>query len=235
MSQVIQRRITLFGTEEERQAFSLNASDPSQVTGYRYSWVTPDGDEYESVGTSWVQSVRRGASRQFPLYASGSLQADNMHTRVHNGLGFRAGVILASVANNVSLDLVWTTAASDYPHIVWHPTLNGSANFELYEGATFTGGTTMTAVNFKRTSTREYAGTLKHSPTVTGTGTLIWSVHLAGGSGPHAAGGSASGFDEEWILKAETTYLARLTNKSGSAQIAGISPAWYIAPLLADS
>jgi len=235
MTQLISRRLTYYGTTEERLAFDLNASDPSQVTGYAFEWIEPNGNQYESVGASWVQRVRLGADRTYPLLASGSLVSDDPHSRIHQGVMYTASYRIASLANDGTLDVAITTPADDFPHIVASPHIGGSAYFDFYEGSTIEGGTALDSNNNNRNSANTFGGTVVHTPTVTAVGTpLLIGYYVSGGSGGTASGSNeAASFDAEWCLKPSTTYLFRLTNKSGQTRGASLVLMYYSAPLIA--
>ena len=63
------------------------------------------------------------------------------------------------------------------------------------------------------------------NPTVSVTGTEIDAELVAGGSGKKSGGGGSGSL--EIILNPLTTYLFRLTNVSGTAQMAELFLEWY--------
>ena len=86
----------------------------------------------------------------------------------------------------------------------------GNAIGYMYEGATVSGGTSLTIINRNRASTIASKGVAIANPTVTSTGTTILQEILTGGVGKKGGGGEAGG--NNIILKGLTTYLFRLTN-----------------------
>jgi len=111
------------------------------------------------------------------------------------------------------------------PHLVFDVNCGGDSEFEIYEGAVVSGGTPFTAINRHRSvgSTSQSASLI--NPTITSTGTALTGEFLAGGSGGGASGASAYSF--QYVLAPLTTYLFRLTNRSGQAHMAHIMIEWY--------
>ena len=217
---------TLIGDAAARSAVAL-----PPTAGVMYRFLQDDGVVYEAVGSTWSRVY---PAKSEPLYAGDIRPVVDSHTRIHMGTMFRAGVLVADIADDASINLIITTPEDDWPHIVFHPALDGSADFAVFESPTFTGGTAVTPYNLKRTSLNTWGGTVVHTPTISNDGTMIMQCHIPGGTGPHA-GGSSNGFGEEWVLKADTSYLIRLTNRSNNAQRASLCPVWYSAPLIPDA
>jgi hypothetical protein len=63
------------------------------------------------------------------------------------------------------------------------------------------------------------------NPTVTVTGTEIDAELVVGGAGKKSGGGGSNAL--EMVLNPLTTYLFRLTNVSGTAQMAELFLEWY--------
>jgi hypothetical protein len=101
----------------------------------------------------------------------------------------------------------------------------GNAELYMYEGATVSGGTSFTAVKRNRTSATTSQSAILINPTVTVTGTEIDAELVAGGAGKKSGGGGSSSL--EIVLNPLTTYLFRLTNVSGAAQMAELFLEWY--------
>lgn len=126
-----------------------------------------------------------------------------------------------------SLDIAVAWASGVVPRLTVSGLCGGDAVGYLYEGATVTGGTAITAINLRRdfTNTSESAALLE--PTVTNTGTLVLEQILLGGVGKKAGG--AEGTTGRMYLKPLTTYLFRITNKdpNNTAHAAEIILEWY--------
>jgi hypothetical protein len=217
---------TMIGDAAAKAAIALPPS-----VGVMYRFLQTDGTVYDAVSDTWSRVY---PAKSEPVYAGDIRPVVDAHTRVHMGTMFRAGVLVASVANDASINLIITTPEDDWPHIVFHPALDGSADFAVFESPTFTEGTPVTAYNLKRTSNNVWGGTVVHTPTISNDGTMLMQCHISGGTGPHAGGGS-NGFDEEWVLKASTSYLIRLTNRTGNSKRGSLCPVWYSAPLIPDA
>ena len=142
---------------------------------------------------------------------------DKVHKEVHEGEHFTATYLSAAVANNASLDIHIVTGAAKVPHTIIEVDVDGKSHLFLYETITTSGnGTGVTPYNNNRNSALTATTAVYHTPTVTGTGTLIKNILIPGGT-KQAVVGSSGSTRTEWILKASTKYLLRVTNKSGSA------------------
>jgi hypothetical protein len=126
-----------------------------------------------------------------------------------------------------SLDLAVAWAEGVVPRVTVEGLTGGDAIGYLYEGATVSGGTSVTATNLNRPSTRLSESAALLQPTVSSTGTLLLKQILTGGVGKKAGGaGNATG---RLYLKPLTTYLFRITNKdsNNTAHATEIILEWY--------
>jgi len=168
-------------------------------------------------GNSYIAS----SDRPFPI-------VDINHLRLHEGKAFKAYRIYPNatkLADGASCNIAIAWASGVYPHILMDASCGGNAELYMYEGATVSGGTSFTAVKRNRTSATTSQSAILINPTVSVTGTEIDAELVAGGSGKKSGGGGASSL--EIILNPLTTYLFRLTNVSGSAQMAELFLEWY--------
>jgi hypothetical protein len=162
-----------------------------------------------------------GSERPFPV-------ADINHIRLHEGRAYYVYDFHGSanqLASNANMDIAIAWAAGKTPHLVFDVNCGGDAEFKIYEGATVTGGTAFTAINRYRPSTNVSASAALIDPTVTSTGTILASQFISGGSGGQATGAAAFSF--QYVLKPLTTYLFRLTNRSGQSHMAHAMIEWY--------
>lgn len=160
------------------------------------------------------------------LYAGGQRPVVDAHTHIHRGQMFTADYDVAALANNASIDIILTTPADDYPHLNINAGIGGDGLLYIYEDVVFTGGTLLTIVNHKFTSTNTAGEVLLHTPTVSDVGNNKITHYIPGGTGGISVGG-VGGRSEELILKPSTNYLIRLTNVSGQARRASIDMKWY--------
>ena len=154
--------------------------------------------------------------------------ADINHVRLHEGRAYYVYYLNGDanqLANDASINIAVAWASGINPHLVFDVNCGGDAEFQIYEGAVVTGGTPFTAINRHRSvgSTSQSAALI--NPTVTSTGTALTGEFLAGGSGGNAGGAAAFSF--QYVLAPLTTYLFRLTNRSGQAHMAHILIEWY--------
>jgi len=168
-------------------------------------------------GASYITS----SDRPFPI-------VDINHLRLHEGRAFKAYRIYPSatkLADGASCNIAIAWASGVYAHILADASCGGNAELYMYEGATVSGGTSFTAVKRNRTSATTSQSAILINPTVTVTGTEIDAELVAGGAGKKSGGGGAGSL--EIVLNPLTTYLFRLTNVSGTAQMAELFLEWY--------
>jgi hypothetical protein len=154
--------------------------------------------------------------------------ADVNHVRLHEGRAFYVYDLHGSsnkLANDANMDIAIAWATGKTPHLIFNVNCGGDAEFRIYENAVVTGGTSFTAINRYRPSANVSASAALIDPTVTSTGTALTGSFLAGGSGGQAGGANAYSF--QYVLSPLTTYLFRLTNKSGQAHMAHLMIEWY--------
>jgi hypothetical protein len=188
----------------------LRESDTTKSRHVNPAYVDKDG-------VSYIAS----SDRPFPVL-------DVNHLRLHEGRAFKAYRIYPSatkLADGASCNIAIAWASGVYPHILMDASCGGNAELYMYEGATVSGGTSFTAVKRNRTSATTSQSAILINPTVTVTGTEIDAELVAGGSGKKSGGGGASSL--EIVLNPLTTYLFRLTNVSGAAQMAELFLEWY--------
>ena len=148
--------------------------------------------------------------------------------RLIEGKSFALGVVrdfANPLAAGASIDIAIAFPAGVAPSISIAGLCAGNAMGYLYEGASVSGGTSITPINKNRDSTTASQGVALLNPTVASLGTTILSQILIGGEGKKASGGNVDGSD--LILKPLTTYLFRLTNVNGTAHAAEIILGWY--------
>jgi hypothetical protein len=183
------------------------------------------GTDCQNFSPAWIdkdnQSYLTSSDKPFPI-------ADVNHLRLHEGRAFYAYFLNGDanqLADDASIDIAIAWATGKYPHLVFDVKCGGDAEFTIYENATVTGGTSFTAINRYRPSANTSSSAILINPTVTTTGTPITGEFLSGGSGGQATGSSAFSF--QYVLSPLTTYLFRLTNRSGQAHMAHVMIEWY--------
>lgn len=147
--------------------------------------------------------------------SGGIVQIDAVHQRVHQGKLWDASIYNAALADAGNLDLLIQTGSS-YPHTRFNGDGTGAIRFLLYEGVTVSdAGAAVTAYNRNRNSVNALTATITSGPTISDIGTPI-AGNLIGAAGGGSVGSSIDTF-EEFVLKPNEIYLARLTNISGGA------------------
>lgn len=150
---------------------------------------------------------------------------DTSHHEVHEGDMF-VYCEVNDITNGAVRDILFVTPATKSCHLVINVVSEAEADFKFYESTTASNnGTGVTAYNRKRTSTNTATALVYHTPTVAGgsEGTLLCMKHW--GSGKSNGGEDRSA--NEWILKASTKHLIRVTNATASNNQIAIELEWY--------
>lgn len=130
-----------------------------------------------------------------------------------------------TLADDASIDIVVTPPVTKNIGIGFVTRIAGDAEFKVYENVTnVVGGTVFVPRNRNRASTRvAQTGVIIQPSSVTTNGVLYEEI-IIGGTGGNAAGATLQG--DYAIIKANTSYLFRLTNRSGQARIAELFVQW---------
>lgn len=160
---------------------------------------------------------------------SGHLIAmSEIHARIHEGTMFSVDQVDTALADTASLTYLISTSASQSAHLRVLAALGGDARLQFFENPTVTmAGSAVTPINRNRFSSNVAASTVTTGPTVSSDGTELLDIILPGGSGFFLSPGSSGNAFEEYILKLDEDYLARVTNISGSAQPASLQLDFY--------
>lgn len=130
-----------------------------------------------------------------------------------------------TLADDASIDIVVTPPADKNIGIGFVTRIGGDAEFRVYENvANVVGGTVFVPRNRNRASTRTAQTGIIIQPTSVTVNGILYNEVIIGGSGGNAAGATLQG--DYAIIKADTSYLFRLTNRSGQARIAELFVQW---------
>lgn len=154
-----------------------------------------------------------------------TVATDVLHFRIHSGDAFVFEHVDTALGNNGSIDILVSTGAARFLHLVFLATCGGVGRVQMYEGASVSAnGTELTPTNRNRSSSNGASFSAYHTPTVDTEGTsLIDAIIPGGGPSASSSGDTIGGDRAEFILKQSTLYLLRLTNISGSAKAASLS------------
>ena len=152
-----------------------------------------------------------------------------VHHQVHEGETFRAWYIVphgSQVADDGFVDLVLTTG-SRHPHIFFSLGYGGDCEFNIYRTPDFDlDGTTQTPFNMKDSSAETSTVTARWNPTINSVGVEICGEFIGGGTTGRSSGGAIR-YNTEDILRPNTSYLVRITNRAGNAQQFSLVAQWY--------
>ena len=156
-----------------------------------------------------------------------TIPSEHMHT--HEGETYILTYLIphgSELANDGTAVLGFETGDKDI-HAIWEVTVEGTSHLLFKEGATITGGSSLTPKNKNRNGDDDDTTvTVTLAPTISVAGTALAS-YMAGSGKPSQGGGGAAGGRDEWVLKPNTTYTVELINRSGGAILGGFSFEWY--------
>jgi hypothetical protein len=163
---------------------------------------------------------------QVDTFNEALITQDEIHANIHRGVFYTISDLLLALTNGSNEDLLLVTG--DTPvHARITLSTSAQALVRFYEDTTTSNnGTVLPARNRNRVSTNTAAMTSSRAPTVTGVGTLLYEGFLPGGSKNQATGDQSSTF-EEWVLKANSKYLIRVTNNSGGNEDLSLAIDFY--------
>lgn len=166
--------------------------------------------------------------RQFDHINEAAVIQDTVHTNIHRGIMFSVGHSAEGVADDGTVELLLQVGSNRSCHARFAVAAGGDFRVQLFEATTFSAaGTPVTPQNRNRFSPTTAETTVTHSPTVEADGTTLVNGIRPGGSGfIFTPGDTAVGFNE-WVLKTDTVYLARVQNLAGTAQPLSIQIDFY--------
>lgn len=181
---------------------------------------------------SMLQGLLNYLQKSRDLFTDAFAIMDNDHKYTHQGKLYET-FDLQTIASSGTYSYELTTPASStaYVHYRWGQIASSAdkVKIELNEGATLTGGASMTSYNHNRNSSNTAEVVVKKGVTVSDAGTQIDQIYMGGGTGngANASGTESAGGTHEWVLKPETTYLIRVTNGSSSSNNVEVNLTWY--------
>lgn len=124
-----------------------------------------------------------------------------------------------------SIDILITTAVNRPVGVGVISECGGNAELYVYEGVTnVVGGTITPGLNRNRQSTNTAVTGVLLQPTSVTLGTLVFGDLILGGTGGNSAGATT---DSDYaVLKADTSYLFRLTNATNQDHVAALAIQW---------
>ena len=146
---------------------------------------------------------------------------DTGHKRTHLGQAFATHHNSSNLADGSNINVQFETGAVA-PHLIMHISGKFDHDFDVLESPSTSAGTAHVAYNKNRTSATTSTITVKTDVTISADGTNI--AQNVVGEGQRMGG--ATDFEQEWILKASTTYVFRLTSRANSNRV-HINLAWY--------
>lgn len=153
------------------------------------------------------------------------------HHEIHEGNTWEFSYMSphgSEIANDATLILVFGVASLGM-HFTFVTSGGGSYELELLEGVSYTDGEILEGccINMNRIAGTCTCLVLTLDPTLTDDGTKLFHTFRAGGAGSKSAGSVARPTTER-ILKPNTNYAIRITNRSGSTQLFSVNSQYYL-------
>jgi len=215
---------TVTATATDLDIRNLNATDDAVKIGALDSNISANSGQQLKV------TVYRADGTEGLLDdASGALVGiDYAHHKIHIGDHFFIANYAALSTGNTIIFGVTTPNTTKWAHMSWDIHGTNETLFQVYEAATFTGGTPVTCQNNNRNSLTVSGLTVVTTPTITVAGNLIEAVLLgADTASPSKADfvGTASR-ESELILKQNTQYVFKFTSNGNDNNLSYLAY-WY--------
>ena len=152
---------------------------------------------------------------------------DHLHYETHEGDVYYFAHLYESVANNETADMYINVG--DIPlHTTLRVNTGGTTFVNVYEGTTLSAsGDDVVPQNKNRLFPNTNEFTVQADPTIDDLGTPMGTGEMLPGGSAGQKAGSSNDERDEWVLAPNTTYLLRVTNKSGGAIHISISSSVY--------
>lgn len=150
------------------------------------------------------------------------------HYQIHQGKHFiSTSYFTVATANTSTWFLIQVPSTTTEHHMVLGFNASGLSRFCFFEGAAVsTVGAAMNIINQNRRSTNTTTVIITSGPTVTTTGSCMWTGLFGGTSISHIGVPGGGRLEHEFILAPNTNYLFRLLNLVASISAASIFN-WY--------
>lgn len=156
---------------------------------------------------------------------------DTDHVYIHKGQYFSYSEY-KSMATGTTHTIAFKTPANNYDIHMRATIISCSSDnlrMLIYEGCTYSGGSTGTPINHNRkVTTVTKMQDFKQGVTLSENGTLLLPVYLAGAVGVgQTRSGSGTSTQYEWLLKQNTNYAIHFINGSSGTNINNFTINWY--------
>ena len=150
---------------------------------------------------------------------------DFEHKKIHEGKSFLITKTWTGVSSEANVGVVLDSPVGEH-HIVFEVNFSNGGTFSIFEDVTSVDGTEIPKINHNRRSDMTCSMGVYDMDTVSDTGTSIYSITHASGSGP-ATNRALSVGRNEFILKPEVKYLFRATSGAAGSTI-NLIINWYM-------
>lgn len=152
------------------------------------------------------------------------------HLMVHEGRSFSSSHVWTAVAAGNSQDLLLRVPDTTREvHLVYGVTADLTASIDFYESATIVApGTALLRPNANRRNANQSRLQTYYDPTLGMVGILLEAIRIPGGTVFKGAIGGEARRAVEWILRNDTDYLVRITNRHNTdPAILAVQAEWY--------
>jgi hypothetical protein len=215
---------TVTATATDLDIRNLNATDDKVQLGALDSNISANSGKQLK-----VTIYRADGTEGLLDNASGALVGiDYAHHKIHIGDHFFIANYAALSTGNTIIFGVTTPNTTKWAHMSWDIHGTNETLFQVYEAATFTGGTPVTCQNNNRNSNTLSGLTVVTTPTITVAGNLIEAVLLGADlvSPSRADFVGAANRERELILKQNTQYVFIFTSNGYDINLSYLAY-WY--------
>ena len=152
---------------------------------------------------------------------------DHLHYETHEGDVYYFSHLYESVSNNGTADMY--ISVGDIPlHATLRVNTGGTSYVNLYDGTSLSAtGDDVVPQNKNRLFPNAHEFTVQADPSIDSIGTPMGTGEMLPGGSAGQKAGSSNTERDEWVLAPNTTYMLRVTNKSGGAIHISISSSSY--------
>lgn len=185
--------------------------------------------------TSFVDAYNSARKAVFDNLFKAPVSIDTVHHEVHEGHSYTIATFADGVVDDASLDMAITTpSGGTWGHFIAEVDFVGEHELYVYQGSTIADGTPFIPKNKNRNFVDPITGiadasimTVVVAPTVSIVGDELAKSKAGSGTNPVSRSTGQILERSEWLLKADETYVFRVTNKSGATGYIAPTINWY--------
>jgi hypothetical protein len=152
------------------------------------------------------------------------------HAVIHDGTHFtltRSKTLDSVGSVNTVMFTTPSAGTNIYFHFICAVEADKKVNWSLYQNASASAGSTLTAYNNNLNSEITNPATIVGNPTITTNGTVLETHIVGSASTPQSKTGGGANARNEWVLAASTSYLVAVTATEATTESIITMPFYY--------